>query len=525
MNSDILDIEELKEELERNDSFYKEATSDIDLNGAKAELAVSVSRDAEEPNLVHIRVAGNIPIPISGKEPIIARLDRETTMDKEAFMNMDANDLRDKIQYTVLHGNDLSKEDVEKRDSEKAFSLFSDLGAKFDNLLINSKESAVKYFDSMMSTISIAKKNIEASRIGQGFVKATDHIKSGAEKVVEMGKAVAGSYDRANQAFELAMKQQTKNNEMVSGVKNRLAEREEQLDKMRAEVDVISKSLEKMTAGIEKQGFITSDQKARIDLMNDILREKTNECTYLEGSILLSEMTLEHLKEVGIEYGSPMSAAFKAQRESYFKDISSAYGTAKQAIRAEYEVGKKALSSMVDTIKEANKKSKIHGKFAYYNLEGRLHNIGMAGLAMMQAMEVKTVDFLRSRAISLSEKYQHKSEVRASAKNLLNTILYKDADAQPLLTEREVGMIRTMADLADKMEARSEKTAEKIKNGVIYVFKTEKAFYNEKGERIQPPDKYKDQEPKKEEKKAWEPQKPSEDKKVEVGKLREELDR
>lgn len=75
-NFDILDIDELKKDLEGDDSFYKEATSDIDLNGTMAELSVSISRDMDDPELIRIRVVGNIPIPIPGGDSIVARLDR-----------------------------------------------------------------------------------------------------------------------------------------------------------------------------------------------------------------------------------------------------------------------------------------------------------------------------------------------------------------------------------------------------------------------------------------------------------------
>lgn len=530
-NTNMLDIEELKKELENSTSFYKEATNSIDLNGSKAELVVSVSKDIEDPDIVRLRVAGNIPIPIAGGDPIVARLDRETVMSKEAFMALDANGLRDNIQNTVFHGDNLSKEDIEKRNNDKAFSMFADLGAKFDNLLENSKDSVLKYFDSVKPTVDAAKENLERSKAGQGFMKAADYIKSGQERVVGIGKnvgkafsnagkAVVDSYQRANMSFDEAMAQQVKDNEVVNNVKNDLEASEKRLDELKTEIDELGTALGKMTAGIEQQGFITPDQKARIDLMKDILQEKMTECVAQRDTIEQCEKTLDELKQSGIEYASPMDAAFKAKRDSYFKDISAAYGVAKQAVMAEYEVGKKALSSMIDTIKDANEKAKTQGKVAYHNLEGRLSNIGTAGLTMMQAMEVKTADFLRDKAVSLTEKYQYRAEVRASAKNLLNTILRKETNSQPLLTDREVGMIKRMADLADKMEARSEKTAERAQEalGVNKTVEKTYAMDGEKGWTVKVEEPNKDV-------KAWEPKKVDEDKKVEVNKLREDLER
>lgn len=538
MNSNILDIEELKKELESGNSFYKEATNDVEMNGAKAELVLSVSKDVKEDDIVRLRVSGDIPIPISGGEPIMARLDRESVLTKDEFMAMDIDGLKTKIQETVLNGHNLSKEDIEKRNTEKAFSMFADIGTKFDTMLEDAKDSVLKYFNSTKPTIEAAKENLERTKIGQKFMKIPEYAKSGQEKVASIGKTfgrafsdagrvMRDSYQKANKAFDETIIEQAKTNDVINSVKTDLNASQKRSDELRAEIDELGTMLGKMTAGIEEQGFITSDQKTEIDLLKDIIQEKMTENVMQKETIEQCEKTLEDLKQAGAEYASPVDAAFKAKRDSYFKDISDTFKIAKQAVMAEYEVGKTALSGMTDVIKNASEKAINVGKAAYVGIGKQLSDIGKTSLTVMQAMEVKTADFLRDKAVSLTEKYQYRAEVRASAKNLLNTIMRKDEVSKPLLTEKEIGMIKTIADLADKMEARADKTAEKAQNVIQsdraekmeeVVKNNDKIYVNERG------DAGASLEDVKKDVKPWEPQKTDENKKLEVNKVKEDLD-
>lgn len=535
--SSMLDLEEIKKEIETGNTVAKEASNEVNMNGAKADLLLSVSKEADE-DIVRLRVSGNIPIPIGNGEPIIARLDRESILTKDEFMALDVEKFKGKIQDTLLNGQNLSKEDIEKRDTQKTFSLFADIGEKFDTLLESSKDSVLKHFNSMKPTIQAAKENFERTKIGQGFMKIPDYAKSGYEKVTdikntvgkaftEAGRAVKDSYQKANKAFDDTLSKQVKTNDTINSTNTTISASQKRLDELHTEIDEMGVTLKTLTDGIAQQGFITKDQKEGIDLLNEIIQEKMFECVAQRETIEKCEKTLEDLKQAGAEYASPLDAASKARRDSYFKDISDTFKTAKQAVMAKYEVGKTALSGMTDVIKNAHEKAINFGKPVYAGIGDKLRNIGKAGLTVMQSMEVKTADFLRNKAVSLNDKYQYRAEVRASAKNLWNTILRKDDVVKPLLTERESNMIKTVADLADKIESQADKTAEKAqtiiqddinKRNVDAVKNNNPIYVNERGEAgASREDVQKDVKP-------WEPKKTDDGKKIEVNKIKEDLD-